>query len=42
MKMETNELFVFLLAIPAKKSNTEKSIDKLQLVNKYDFGMRDM
>ena len=25
-----------------KKSNTEKSIDKLQLLNKYDFGMRDI
>jgi hypothetical protein len=24
-----------------KKSNAEKSIDKLQMVNKYDFGMRD-
>ena len=25
-----------------KKTNTEKSIDKLQLLNKYDFGMRDI
>ena len=25
-----------------KKSNVEKSIDKLQLLNKYDFGMRDI
>jgi cellobiose-specific phosphotransferase system component IIB len=24
-----------------KKSNIEKTIDKLQMVNKYDFGMRD-
>lgn len=24
-----------------KKSSIEKSIDKMQLLNKYDFGMRE-
>lgn len=42
--METNELFVFLLAIPAKKSNTEKGliledmVKDVQYVNQWIDG----